>query len=92
MSAPAFEFSPEDLVRSDGATVWVDDPSGGCLARFGRLGIDIHKDGAAQARGEPACLYCTHEARPSWPEFVAKVLELHGVTVEESHRPAWVRP
>jgi hypothetical protein len=75
-------------VDSDGKTVWVNGHTGHCLARFGRGGIDIHRDLPDQV-GKGECLFCTHEPTRAedWDLFVAKVQEHHGVRVARRHRP-----
>lgn len=73
-------------VISDGVTVWVN--KGWLLGRFGRYGIDIHRDINEQStKGE--CLHCTHtETGPAeWEDFVVKMKELHGIVVAEKYRP-----
>lgn len=78
-------------VVSDGRTVWVNAPDGN-LARFGLGGIDVHREPALQA-AEGACLFCTGDftTQKDWAVFVDKVRELHGVEVEEQHRPVRLR-
>lgn len=73
-------------IRSDGTSVWVDGP-GGCIGRFGQLGIDIHTADAS------ACLQCTHErtTRLDWALFVIGMIEHHGVYVGPEHMPARFR-
>jgi hypothetical protein len=76
-------------VDSDGVTVWVNTELG-CIARFGRQGIDIHK---VRMPGEPRitdeCLYCTHAAvtRVDWDIFVKKMKELYKFEVPEKYMP-----
>lgn len=77
------------LVETDGNTVWVQNAQGDCLARFGRLGIDIHRSTAAQLAGESQCLFCTHERTTieDWELFRQKVKHLHGIEVPEEAMP-----
>jgi hypothetical protein len=79
-------------VISDGRTVWVNAPTGECLARFGRFGIDIHRPVAEQEAGAPQCLFCTHShvTRKDWDAFRAATLEHHGVHVANSHQPRFL--
>jgi len=74
-------------ISSDGVTVWVNN-SYSCIGRFGRYGIDIHRDISEQMeKGE--CLFCTHQAttKEDWVTFVAKMKELHGVDVSSKYTP-----
>ncbi len=64
----------------DGVTVWVNNSDGYCIARFGRLGIDIHrKSDESEAKGE--CLHCTHgpTTKDHWEEFKRELLKHYGV-------------
>jgi hypothetical protein len=75
-------------ISTDGRTVWVN--SAVCLGRFGRLGIDVHKDITEQmARTGTECLFCTHTptTRADWDLFVVKMKELHGVIVPQKYMP-----
>ena len=72
-------------IIADGRTVWVNDARG-CIARFGRGGIDVHRcDGSANE-----CLFCTHETPTAadWVTFCEQVKLRHGVVVGDEHRPA----
>lgn len=77
-------------ITSDGRTVWINNIS--CIGRFGRGGIDIHKDLSQQVSGESECLYCTHglPTDKDWVTFQEKMKELHGVDVPDKHRPTWL--
>ena len=79
-------------VLFDGVTVWVNSSGGVCVARFGRAGIDIHRDIEDQLAGSPQCLRCTH-SRPmveDWRLFVEDVERLYNVRVPEESCPAWI--
>lgn len=80
----------EYAIDSDGITVWVNGAY--CLGRFGRYGIDIHREPTRKDVGE--CLLCTHGevTAEDWDVFVVKMRELHGVEVPEKHRPVRFRP
>lgn len=73
---------PPVQISSDGITVWING-SQGLIARFGRMGIDIH----CEDKGE--CLFCTHcrVTAKDWDLFVVKVMECYGIKVEQGHRP-----
>lgn len=75
-------------VVSDGVTVWVNDERGGNIARFGRMGIDIHHPAMEQASKSP-CLHCTHApvTAADWETFKTKLLEHHGVSVGDEYKP-----
>jgi hypothetical protein len=77
----------DERVSTDGTTVWVDDGTGYCLGRFGRMGIDVHVPPTPHAGTE--CLYCTHETTTpeDWRTFVEKMQHHHGVTIPENAMP-----
>jgi len=80
-------------IAFDGNTVWVNTAEGICVARFGRGGIDIHKDYEAQMAGGPQCLHCTH-GRPGieeWNDFIIKMKAIYGVAIPEEARGVWIR-
>ena len=80
-------ITPDNVqIQSDGKTVWVNTPNGNCIARFGKMGIDIHHD---DTNGKAQCLYCTHElTQPKdWKTFQEKTKELHNVEVTDEHKP-----
>ena len=35
-------------IETDGTTVWVNSETGMCIGRFGRNGVDVHRDFEAQ--------------------------------------------
>jgi hypothetical protein len=74
-------------VSTDGVTVWVNTEVG-CIARFGRGGIDIHRATEAQAVLDQ-CLFCTHAAstKTDWFLFVQKVQELYKFKVPQEYMP-----
>ena len=79
-------------IASDGKSVWVNDGMGGCVARFGRGGIDIHSTTAEQIANGLACRFCTH-ALPTpmeWDLFRAKVEEFHGVRIPNLFMPLFI--
>lgn len=73
-------------IDTDGVTVWINGPVH-CMARFGRMGIDIHRYPADAVVGE--CLFCTHAptAAVDWKLFRTKMKELHGVVVPDRYTP-----
>jgi hypothetical protein len=75
-------------IVSDGRTVWINGgATGGAIGRFGPNGIDVH------SLDTTSCLYCTHAKTyvGDWAIFKAKMLEHHGVIVDEGHRPLRLR-
>lgn len=84
---------PDFEVVSDGRTVWVNGADGMCLGRFGPVGIDIHRDFAAQARGESECLACTHEKPDikAWRQFQILMRRHYAVGIGDDHMPRFVR-
>lgn len=81
-----FDVGPYEVI-SNGVTVWVNRE--GCLARFGVHGIDIHCSPTEQRRAGSQCLFCTHTetTRDDWELFKTKVLELYGISVDDTHCP-----
>src|SRR5579862_5988044 len=73
-------------IDSDGTTVWVN-VADGCIARFGRQGIDIHNPPLESTRLE--CLLCTHgpTTLEDWDHFVGAMLRLYGILVPQEHMP-----
>jgi hypothetical protein len=74
-------------IISNGATVWVNTDI--CLGRFGRLGVDIHHDGAGQLQGLH-CLDCferTADLDRDWERFKGAMLAHHNVVVDDSYKP-----
>ena len=77
-------------ITSDGACVWVNAADGSCVGRYGRLGVDVHKDVAAMLLGEGQCLDCrrhTGVLDDDWAYFKASMLHHYGVVVGEEHKP-----
>ena len=69
-------------IVSDGTTIWINTAAG-TIARFGRLGIDVHSPDTS------TCLYCTHGAttEADWHRFRLAVLTHHGIPVGDQHMP-----
>ncbi|MCC4820394.1 hypothetical protein LMH81_28165, partial [Vibrio lentus] len=65
----------QNEILGDGKTVWVNNSSGDCIARFGTLGIDIHTSVEEQLNGASQCLFCTHRKtnNKDWTIFKIKV-------------------
>jgi len=76
-------------IISDGRTVWVNEASGMCIGRFSARGVDVHRSGDCQLRGESSCLDCVHDLPfdESWDRFVESMLKHHGVSVSASLKP-----
>ena len=78
---------PHQIV-SDGTTVWVNDATGYCLGRFGRMGIDVHVPPSDDGGRE--CLYCMSTYAVTiddWQSFVSKMREHHGVKISHEYMP-----
>jgi len=63
----------EHEILTGANAVWVNDETGHCIGRFGRLGIDVHYP-ADQALDQPSqCLACTHgrTGEGEWQRFRA---------------------
>jgi hypothetical protein len=69
-------------IRSDGTTVWVD-VGAYTVARFGKLGIDVHTPTA------DGCLHCTHEPTTieDWRTFQKDMSHYYGIVVGDGHMP-----
>lgn len=76
-------------IESDGKTVWINAEDGSCIARFGRMGIDIHRTMEAQLSGKPQCLMCTHGITgvAEWEQFTEAMKDLYNIKVDEKYRP-----
>lgn len=81
-------------IDSDGSAVWVTGHDGSCIARFGRMGIDIHRTVTEQQDGMGECLYCSHgpTTEGHWEDFKTQMLRLHGIAVDDGHRPCRFNP
>lgn len=74
-------------ITTNGATVWINGPDGMCIGRYKPGMMDVHRDSAAQLRGEPQCLDCSH-GDVGWSDFTAAMSVHHGVVVPDKFRPA----
>lgn len=76
-------------IASDGVTVWVNGPDGSSTARFGRMGIDIHRSMAEQIASRDPCLQCTHAptTRADWDTFKAGMLKHYGLEIPDKYMP-----
>lgn len=74
-------------ITSDGVTVWVNSDEGYCLARFGRMGIDVHLQ--PRYAGENECAYCTHAktTKMDWYTFKKETSRVHGIDIPEAYLP-----
>ncbi len=75
-------------ITSDGITVWINSGTGCNIARFGRMGIDVHRSfEEQQTMGQ--CLHCT--AGPvtadDWETFKADMKKFYGITVSDAYKP-----
>jgi len=86
------QVSPPHEIRSAVSAVWVNDDTGHCIGRFGRLGIDVHYPVAAQLEHGDQCLACSHgrTGEEDWQRFRALMLEHHGVDVPDTARPGFL--
>lgn len=77
------------IIETDGVTVWINSGEGFCYARFGRMGIDVHRVPDFDRGVEKECLFCTHEVvvPKDWETFKTKVLEFHGIPITDLHKP-----
>lgn len=79
---------------SDGRTVWINAADGSNIARFGRMGIDVHTSITDQMKGASQCLACTHGMTDfaDWRRFQALVQEHYGIMVGDDHMPKYIKP
>jgi hypothetical protein len=84
--------SLECIVDATRDGVWVNSALG-CVGRFGRMGIDIHRTFEAQLAGEGECLFCTHGpvGLVEWHEFQRLMHYFYGVVIDDSVRPPYVK-
>lgn len=80
------KLTESEEIETDGITVWVNREW--CLARFGKMGIDIHRS-PDEAKEKGQCLFCTHGPTTieDWELFKQKMLELYGVEVSDEYKP-----
>ena len=64
-------------------TIWIHSTDGSTVARFGKMGVDLHNKVTEQLAGEPQCRLCTHGkvTLSDWELFREKCLEWWNVTV-----------
>lgn len=79
-------------IEDDGRTVWINDSTGCCVARFSNFGIDIHKDYEGQMSGKP-CLDCKPGPMKleDWKYFQEKMKDYYGIIVSDKHQPHFLK-
>jgi hypothetical protein len=81
-------------VATDGRTVWVNSGiDGSNIARFSRVGIDVHHTAMGQKETGTECLFCTHEPTDleDWKTFQTEVHKHYGVHVPDEFKPTWLK-
>lgn len=75
-------------VQSDGRTCWVNGRDGMSLARFGPVGVDIHKTTDEQLAGKHCedCFKRTDDPEADWAKFVIGVASTHGICIPAKFR------
>jgi hypothetical protein len=83
---------PAHEILSAANAVWVNDATGHCIGRFGRLGIDVHHPVAVQLEHGGQCQACTHgrTTEAEWQRFRQLMWEHHQVRVPDSARPGFL--
>lgn len=84
------EMPPYEIISSATAT-WVNDGSG-CIGRFGKNGIDVHRTVLDQVSGVSECLACTHAptTEDDWQEF-RRLMQFHyNIAVPDDARPGFL--
>lgn len=74
-------------VCTDRETVWVNGNDGGCIGRFSRSGVDVHKTATDQIRDGNECIDCFRGS--DWKRFADGMLLHHGVKIDKSWCPFW---
>lgn len=76
-------------IDNDTRTVWVNGPQGECLARFGAMGVDVHRSMQDQLEDKSECLCCTHAPTDlnDWRLFQRETLRHHAIVVGDEHMP-----
>ncbi len=77
----------------DGRTVWVNAADGSSIARFGRMGIDVHTSASEQEKGAPQCLACTHGLTDlaDWRRFQELMKQHYDIVVGDKYMPKHIR-
>lgn len=80
-------------ILGDGRTVWVNASDGSNIARFGRMGIDVHTTITDQMAGASQCLACSPGPTgfADWREFQRLVSLHYGVRVDDTYMPKFVQ-
>ena len=84
-------------VTWDGRTVWVNSgENGASLARFSRIGIDVHRVAREQALTGDPCLACSNRGGDplllvDWRSFQSLMREHHGVAVPDAAMPDYLK-
>lgn len=74
-------------ICTDREVVWVNGSDGGCIGRFSRSGIDVHKTAVDQIRDGNECIDCSRDS--DWKRFTDGMLLHHGVKLDKSWCPFW---
>jgi hypothetical protein len=79
-------------ITSDGHTVWVNAVDGMCVARFGRYGIDVHRDYEGQKQSGQ-CLACTAGLTTlrDWRAFQILMRRHYSIGIGDEHMPIYIR-
>lgn len=88
----ADKMPPYEIISSRTA-VWVNDGSG-CIGRFGKNGIDIHRTLLDQMNSGSECLACTHAptTEADWQDFRRLMMHHYRIDVPDSARPGFLPP
>jgi hypothetical protein len=80
-------------VTTDGRTVWVNSGvDGSNIARFSRVGIDVHNTISAQKETGTECLFCTHgpTGPEDWERFKDSVWAHYEINILDEFKPVWL--
>jgi hypothetical protein len=84
-------------VTWDGRTVWVNSGvDGKSLARFSKVGIDVHKPSAEQVFAGNPCIACFHRdgdamTQEDWQTFQRLMVEHHQTAVPNKAQPDYLK-
>ncbi len=80
----------DNEIKSDGRTVWVNSGEDGTnLARFSKMGIDIHKTSEQQIATGKQCIDCKPgpTSYSDWKGFKQTMLDIYKIKISNKHMP-----
>ena len=76
----------------DGRTVWINSSDdGSSIGRFGRGGVDVHRNATEQMNGASQCLDCSLDpSLAGWERFKMGMMWYHRIEIPETCRPTFL--